>query len=112
MTPPAKFIERDWLMVASGTVNVDPFRVWHILYAVGTHFKIRKNDLLAPRRNREVFGPRAVACALMRDLTNLSYPQIGKRLNRDHGSVLNAIRRVNERPELQRHFLQLKARLI
>lgn len=50
------------------------------------------NWLVSERRARHIAYPRMVAMSLMRDLTALSLPQIGKMLGgRDHTTVMHAV---------------------
>ena len=44
------------------------------------------------QRSKHVTAARQVAMYLVRKLTNLSLPDIGKEFNRDHSSVLYSIR--------------------
>lgn len=50
------------------------------------------DDLLSDIRKGDVLKARQVACHVMRQ-RGLSLPQIAERLNRDHSSVINAIKR-------------------
>ena len=52
-------------------------------------------EIMGPRRDRHIIRARFAAMAIARDYLNLSYPQIGREFNRDHTSVINAMRRVD-----------------
>lgn len=70
-------------------------RVVDIQHAVATRFGIRLAEMTSHRRARAVARPRQVAMYLSRVLTPLSLPQIGRHFgNRDHTTVLHAIRLV------------------
>ncbi|MCD4707791.1 MAG: chromosomal replication initiator protein DnaA [Candidatus Sabulitectum sp.] len=62
---------------------------------VGEYFGINPNALKGKKRKREILIPRQVSMFLLRDLTNLSLEEIGDFFDRDHSTVLNAIKRVN-----------------
>ncbi len=58
---------------------------------VAAHFNIRVADMHSPRRAREVARPRQVAMYLAKQLTQRSYPDIGRAFGgRDHTTVMHA----------------------
>jgi chromosomal replication initiator protein len=64
---------------------------------VAAHYSIKLNDMVSHRRAREVARPRQVAMYLAKQLTSRSLPEIGKRFgDRDHTTVLHAVRRIEE----------------
>ena len=64
---------------------------------VAKHFKVSKPDLLSSRRSRSVVRPRQIAMYLSKMLTSRSLPEIGRRFgNRDHTTVLHAVRKVEQ----------------
>lgn len=72
-------------------------RVEDILRIVGRHFNVTRADLLSPRRARAVVRPRQIGMYLAKKLTSRSLPEIGRRFgNRDHSTVLHAVRKVEE----------------
>jgi chromosomal replication initiation ATPase DnaA len=79
---------RDWLMVSSRFPSISD-----IAKVVCHEFNIRKLDLLAHRRTRDVAVPRHIVVWIARKHTLLSFPQIGKALGgRDHTTSLNSYR--------------------
>jgi len=69
-----------------------------ILKAVTDDFRVTLGDIKGPRRHRAITVPRQVAMYLIRELTKDSLPQIGTYFGgRDHTTVINAIKRINER---------------
>jgi len=62
--------------------------------AVCVYYKLDMEGLLGPSRLREFSRPRMVAMYLCRKLTSNSLPQIGRAFNRDHTTVLSAVRNV------------------
>lgn len=52
-------------------------------------------EIIGPRRDRHIIRARFAAMAIARDYLDLSLPQIGREFNRDHTSVINALRRVD-----------------
>ena len=62
---------------------------------VAEHFHIKVSDMTSPRRARAVARPRQVAMHLAKKLTSRSLPEIGRHFgNRDHTTVLHAVRRI------------------
>ena len=64
---------------------------------VAHHFNIKIADMFSARRSRQIARPRQIAMYLAKNLTSMSYPEIGKRFgNRDHTTIMHAIRKVEE----------------
>lgn len=57
---------------------------------------VRVSDILGPRRDKPIVRARFMAMGICRKHCNASLPEIGRVFHRDHTSVLNAIRRVDE----------------
>jgi chromosomal replication initiator protein len=60
---------------------------------------VTERDLLSPKRTARVSHARQVAIYLTRELTSLSLAQIAREFNRDHSTVLHAIRAVTAKLE-------------
>lgn len=72
-------------------------KIDEIQTTVAKHFKVSKPDLLSSRRSRSVVRPRQIAMYLSKILTSRSLPEIGRRFgNRDHTTVLHAVRKVEQ----------------
>ena len=68
-----------------------------ILKIVGRHFNVARTDLLSPRRARSIVVPRQIGMYLAKKLTQRSLPEIGRRFgDRDHSTVLHAVRKIEE----------------
>lgn len=64
---------------------------------VARHFGLSTEELLSKRRHRSVVRPRQVAMYLSKTHTTRSLPEIGRRFgNRDHTTVIHAVRKVEE----------------
>jgi chromosomal replication initiator protein len=75
-----------------------PDSVEAIQQAVAGGFGLPQSSLVGPSRAAAPLQARQLAIYLCREMTNLSLPQIGRQFGgRDHTTVLNAIRRVDER---------------
>ena len=85
-------IEIGILPVPQGSLTVDAIK-----RVVCLHFKITHNEITSPRRDPKIVRPRMVAMYLARDLTNKSYPEIGRAFgNRDHTTVMHAVDKVGK----------------
>jgi len=93
--------------------TLDPAQV---VSAVASSFGVGKERLLERDRSREVALPRQVAMYLLREVGNISLPQIGEALGgRDHTTVMYACEKVADLIErddrLRRQVLQLREEL-
>ncbi|MFA6071983.1 MAG: chromosomal replication initiator protein DnaA [Janthinobacterium sp.] len=72
--------------------NISPNAV---IKSVADSFEISINDLISQSRKRELVGPRQIAMYLLRDILDLSYPNIGERMGkRDHTTALYAFEKI------------------
>jgi chromosomal replication initiator protein len=67
--------------------------------AVSTVLRIPRAELLSSRRTPRVARARQLAMYLTREMTSLSLAQIAREFDRDHSTVLHAIRVVDKRLE-------------
>ena len=67
-----------------------------IISQVCKFYGIEEMVLRSPQKNKGVTEPRQIAMYLVRQLTNLSLPDIGQEFSRDHSTVLYAIRKVEQ----------------
>ena len=64
---------------------------------VAKYYNIRVPEMISARRAQIVTRPRHVAMYLAKELTSRSLPEIGRKFgNRDHTTVLHAVRRVRK----------------
>lgn len=64
---------------------------------VAAHYNIRLSDMFSQKRARQVALPRQVAMYLVKKLTTMSFPEIGKNFGgKDHTTVLHAVRKVED----------------
>jgi chromosomal replication initiator protein len=65
--------------------------------AVSAHFAVKQIDLVSERRAVAIARPRQIAMYLAKRLTTRSLPEIGRKFgNRDHSTVIHAVRRIEE----------------
>lgn len=97
--PPSSTLVRELLTTADKnephpTTSVEAPTVRAIQDAVCTVLHLSRDDLLSSSRNPQVTKARQVAMYLSRELTGLSLAQIAREFNRDHTTVLHAIRKI------------------
>ncbi len=74
--------------------NINPNQV---LKAVSDFFQISPADILNRSRKKEIAEARQVSMYLLRDLLDLSYPSIGKRLGkRDHTTAIYSYEKISK----------------
>ncbi len=86
-----------------------------IQHEVAYHFGVKVAQLCGPLKVRKVARPRQVAMYLARSLTSLSYPDIGAAFNRNHSTVVAAVKAIERlwetRGDLAAHVDFIAARL-
>ena len=76
-----------------------------IISEVSNYFTIPTKELLGQKREREIVQARQIAMYLIRQLTDLSLPDIGKEVGKkEHSTVLHAIKKVEERLSKDENF--------
>lgn len=82
----AKESLKDLIAVRGRQVSVE-----NIQKTVAEFYKIKVSDILSKKRSRNFSRPRQVAVALTRELTNLSFPDIGAAFGgRHHTTIMHA----------------------
>ncbi len=75
---------------------------------VARYYKLAVDELRGERRVKHVSHARQVAMYLCRTMTSASLPEIGKRFNKDHSTVLTSVRKIEN---LKDSDVQLKFEL-
>ena len=68
-----------------------------IFGAVYKKYNIKKEEIIGSRRTKEVAAARHIAIYLVRTVTEMSLPNIGKIFNRDHSTVMSSVETVEKR---------------
>ena len=77
---------KDLLAIQARQVSVE-----NIQKTVTEYYKIKISDLLSKKRSRNFSRPRQIAMSLTRELTNLSFPEIGEVFGgRHHTTIMHA----------------------
>lgn len=75
-----------------------------VLRCVAQSYLLSIADLLSKNRHRHIAEARIVAYWLLRTRTELSFPEIGRVLGKDHTSVMSGVRKCVERRALEAKF--------
>ncbi|MBI2552313.1 hypothetical protein HYW17_03395 [Candidatus Uhrbacteria bacterium] len=79
---------------------------------VANYFHVTVADLRGPKRHRAISVPRQIAMYLMRQLCDLSYPEIGRRFGgMNHSTVITACRKTKARIQKDARIRQAVADL-
>lgn len=93
-----------WMVIEPGR-KYPPIK--SIQRAVADRYGVEINDLLSVRREARVILPRHVAMYLAKKLTLKSLPEVGRAFaNRDHTTVLHAVRKVEHLIQRDAEFAQ------
>ena len=77
--------------------NNKPINVEFIQNIVATHFSLSVQEMLSSRRSRSLARPRQIAMYLAKRYTTNSLPEIGRKFsNRDHTTVIHAVKKIEE----------------
>ncbi|MBQ8340501.1 MAG: chromosomal replication initiator protein DnaA [Clostridia bacterium] len=79
--------------------NTEPLNVTidKIFAAVFKKFDIQKEELVGKKRNKEIANARHIVIYLIREITEMSYPNISKIFERDHATIMASIEVVKKR---------------
>ena len=87
-----KRILKDFITSNNKIINVE-----YIQNLVAVHFNLSIQELLSPRRSRSLARPRQIAMYLAKQHTTNSLPDIGRKFsNRDHTTVIHAVKKIDE----------------
>jgi len=75
-----------------------------IFSAVFNKYGISREDIVGTKRNKEIATARHISIYLVRQITEISLPNIGKIFNRDHATILASIRAVEKRLNTEKGF--------
>lgn len=88
----AKEALKDLLAVQNRQISIE-----NIQKTVADYYKIKVAEMYSKKRTRNVARPRQIAMALAKELTHLSFPEIGDAFGgRDHTTVMYACRKIEE----------------
>jgi chromosomal replication initiator protein len=107
-----KRILKDFINSNNKSINVEI-----IQNLVASYFNLNIQELLSPRRSRSLARPRQIAMYLAKQHTTNSLPDIGRKFsNRDHTTVIHAVKKINELlkndNDIRKSVTELKKKLL
>lgn len=109
------------MTVASSLLGSSQTRPKHlsakqIIERTARHFQIAVEDILGPKRDKDIVVPRQVAMYMLRSELHLSFPKIARELGRkDHTTAIHSIEKIEKEskldPDLRSAISQIKERL-
>ena len=107
-----KKILKDFISSNNKSINVE-----FIQNLVASHFNLNIQELLSPRRSRSLARPRQIAMYLAKQHTTNSLPDIGRKFsNRDHTTVIHAVKKIDELikkdNDIRQNIVELKKKLL
>jgi chromosomal replication initiator protein len=94
------------LAIASGLLNVSKTRPKHlsakqIIERTARHFQIPFEDIVGPKRDKDIVVPRQVAMYMLRNELKLSFPKIARELGRkDHTTAIHSVDKIDREAKL------------
>jgi chromosomal replication initiator protein len=87
-----------------------------IIERTAKHFHISMEDILGPKRDKDIVVPRQVAMYMLRSELHLSFPKIAHELGRkDHTTAIHSVDKIEKEmsfeSQIKQHVIELKERL-
>ncbi len=90
------------LAIATSLLNVSKTRPKHlsakqIIERTARHFQIPVEDIVGPKRDKDIVVPRQVAMYMLRNELKLSFPKIARELGRkDHTTAIHSVDKIDK----------------
>ena len=85
-------------------VQPTPITIERIIEEVARTFEVTAKDIKSPKRAAQISQARQVAMYVVREVTNLSYEEIGKEFGRDHSTAIYAVQQVEKNMKTRSDF--------
>ena len=89
------------LAIASSLLNISKTRPKHlsakqIIERTARHFQVPFEDIVGPKRDKDIVVPRQIAMYILRNELKLSFPKIAKELGRkDHTTAIHSVDKID-----------------
>ena len=105
-------ILKDFINYNSKAINIES-----IQNIVAAHFNLDIQEMLSAKRSRSLARPRQIAMYLTKQYTTNSLPEIGRKFsNRDHTTVIHAVKKIEEliknNNEIKQNIGEIKKKLL
>ena len=68
-----------------------------IILEVSRNYNVSVDDLYSKKRNNHISNPRQIAMYIMREVTGMTFQEIGDKFGRDYSTVIHSINNVEEK---------------
>lgn len=109
------------LSIATSLLGVSKTRPKHlsakqIIERTARHFQVPMEDILGPKRDKDIVVPRQIAMYMLRSELHLSFPKIARELGRkDHTTAIHSVEKIEKESrvdnELREAIADIKERL-
>ena len=109
------------LAVATSLLGTTKSRPKHlsarqIIERTSRHFQVPIDDILGPKRDKDIVFPRQIAMYMLRSELHLSFPKIARELGRkDHTTAIHSVEKIDKQsrldPSLRQTIADIKERL-
>lgn len=87
-----------------------------VIERISKHFQVPMDDLLGPKRDKDIVVPRQVAMYMLRSELHLSFPKIARELGRkDHTTAIHSVEKIEQELTfdaiMRQHISEIKERL-
>jgi len=88
----------------------------HIVERTARYYSVPMDDLLSPKRDKDIVYPRQVAMYLLRNELHMSFPKIANELGRkDHTTAIHSVDKIEKSshldPAVRQQLVELRGRL-
>lgn len=103
-------------MLGSSSTRPKHISAKQIIERTARHFQVPVEDILGPKRDKDIVVPRQVAMYMLRSELHLSFPKIARELGRkDHTTAIHSVEKIEKEyridSELREAINQIKERL-
>jgi chromosomal replication initiator protein len=88
----------------------------HIVERTARYYSVPMEDLLSPKRDKDIVYPRQIAMYLLRNELHMSFPKIASELGRkDHTTAIHSVEKIEKSshldPAVRQQLVELRGRL-
>lgn len=103
-------------LVSSSRTRPKHLSAKQVIERVSKHFQVPMEDVVGPKRDKDIVVPRQVAMYMLRSELHLSFPKIARELGRkDHTTAMHSVEKIQQTlagdPLLRQHISNIKDRL-
>jgi chromosomal replication initiator protein len=103
-------------LIGSTKVRPKHLSAKQIIEKTAKHFQIPMEDIMGPKRDKDIVVPRQVAMYMLRNELHLSFPKIARELGRkDHTTAIHSVEKIQKEsnfdPDIKSAITEIKERL-